>query len=203
MGWCGWGSGYGRRSGTAAGYRVRRLRDARAGGDRRAGGWAGGGRGGRGRRRSQTRGAADAGGRDAGPAGWGVGGDGAGRGAVAVRGGAGGGAGAGRGAGRYDAVFLDLLGEPAQLGLLRARGLVTADTVAAVAFADHRVASAAELRQRCGFWGAIVPGDGDQVDVPGGGAADSTARSAEKEVRSGTCAGRRAAWVRRGRGGCW
>ena len=85
------------------------------------------------------------------------------------------------GAGRYDAVFLDLLGDPAQLGLLRARRLVTADTVTAVAFADHRVASEAELRRRCGFWGAIVPGDGDQVDVPGGGGADSTARSAEKK----------------------
>jgi adenosylcobinamide kinase/adenosylcobinamide-phosphate guanylyltransferase len=85
------------------------------------------------------------------------------------------------GAGRYDAVFLDLLGDPAQLGLLRARGLVTAGTVTAVAFSDHRVASEAELRRRCGFWGAIVPGDGDQVDVPGGGEADSTARSAEKE----------------------
>ncbi len=85
------------------------------------------------------------------------------------------------GAGRYDAVFLDLLGDPAQLGLLRARGLVTADTVTAVAFADHRVASEAELRRQCGFWGAIVSGDGDQVDVPGGGGADSTARSAEKE----------------------
>ena len=85
------------------------------------------------------------------------------------------------GAGRYDAVFLDLLGDPAQLGLLRARGLVTADTVTAVAFADHRVPSGAELRRRCGFWGAIVPGDGDQVDVPGGGEADSTDRSAEKQ----------------------
>jgi adenosylcobinamide kinase/adenosylcobinamide-phosphate guanylyltransferase len=85
------------------------------------------------------------------------------------------------GAGRYDAVFLDLLGDPAQLGLLRARRLVTADTVTAVACADHRVASEAELRRRCGFWGAIVPGDGDQVDVPGGGQAESTGRSAEKE----------------------
>jgi adenosylcobinamide kinase / adenosylcobinamide-phosphate guanylyltransferase len=98
------------------------------------------------------------------------------------------------GAGRYDAVFLDLLGDPAQLGLLRARGLVTTDTVTAVAFADHRVPSEAELRRRCGFWAAIVPGDGDQVDVPGGGEADSTARSAEKEL-AGTVLG----WSQAGR----
>ena len=61
----------------------------------------------------------------------------------------------------YDIAFLDLLGEPAQLGLLRARGLITADTVTAVAFADHRVPSEGELRRRCGFWRAELPGDGD------------------------------------------
>ena len=66
-------------------------------------------------------------------------------------------------AGPYDIAFLDLLGEPAQLGLLRARGLVTADTITMVAFADHRVPSEPELRRRCGFWRAAVPGDGDTV----------------------------------------
>jgi adenosylcobinamide kinase / adenosylcobinamide-phosphate guanylyltransferase len=63
----------------------------------------------------------------------------------------------------YDLAFLDLLGWPAQLGLLRARGLVTADTITAVAFADHRVPSEAELRQRCGFWNAGVPVEGETV----------------------------------------
>jgi len=63
----------------------------------------------------------------------------------------------------YDIAFLDLLGEPAQLGLLRARGLVTADTITMVAFADHRVPSEPELWRRCGFWRAAVPGDGDTV----------------------------------------
>jgi adenosylcobinamide kinase / adenosylcobinamide-phosphate guanylyltransferase len=63
----------------------------------------------------------------------------------------------------YDIAFLDLLGEPAQLGLLRARGLITAGTVTAVAFADHRVSSEGELRRRCAFWGAELPGDGDAV----------------------------------------
>jgi adenosylcobinamide kinase/adenosylcobinamide-phosphate guanylyltransferase len=67
------------------------------------------------------------------------------------------------GAARYDVALVDLLGDPAQLGLLRARGLITDDTITAVAFADHRVASEAELRRRCGFWRAAVPDDGDSV----------------------------------------
>jgi adenosylcobinamide kinase/adenosylcobinamide-phosphate guanylyltransferase len=67
------------------------------------------------------------------------------------------------GAARYDVAFLDMLGDPAQLGGLRARGLITAETVTAVAFADHRVTSETELRRRCGFWGVGVPGDGDCV----------------------------------------
>jgi len=57
-----------------------------------------------------------------------------------------------RDAAPYDIAFLDLLGEPTQLGRLRARGLITADTVTAVASADHRVPSEAELERRCGFW---------------------------------------------------
>jgi adenosylcobinamide kinase/adenosylcobinamide-phosphate guanylyltransferase len=75
------------------------------------------------------------------------------------------------GAPAYDIAFLDLLGEPAQLGLLRARGLITAGTVTAVAFADHRVSSEGVLRRRCRFWQAQLPADGDAV---------STARSADK-----------------------
>ena len=67
------------------------------------------------------------------------------------------------GAGPYDLAFLDLLGEPAQLGLLRARGLVTGDTITAVAFVDHRVPSETELRQRCRFWNAGVPTEGEAV----------------------------------------
>jgi adenosylcobinamide kinase/adenosylcobinamide-phosphate guanylyltransferase len=75
------------------------------------------------------------------------------------------------GADPYDIAFLDLLGEPAQLGLLRARGVITADTITAVAFADHRVSSEGELRRRCGFWRAELPADGDGL---------TTARSAGK-----------------------
>jgi adenosylcobinamide kinase / adenosylcobinamide-phosphate guanylyltransferase len=82
------------------------------------------------------------------------------------------------GAGRYDIAFLDLLADPAQLGLLRARGLITDDTMTAVAFADHRVPSERELRQRCGFWRAEASGDGDWI---------TTVRSGEKGFEG--CAG--------------
>jgi adenosylcobinamide kinase/adenosylcobinamide-phosphate guanylyltransferase len=71
-----------------------------------------------------------------------------------------------QGAARYDIAFLDMLGEPAQLGRLRARGLVTADTITAVAFADHRVSGAAELARRCGFWRVRVLADGEAVTTP-------------------------------------
>jgi adenosylcobinamide kinase/adenosylcobinamide-phosphate guanylyltransferase len=64
----------------------------------------------------------------------------------------------------YDVAFLDLLGDPAQLGWLRAGGLITADTVTAVAFADHRVPSEAELARRCGFWRVRLAGDGEAID---------------------------------------
>ncbi len=74
----------------------------------------------------------------------------------------------------YDVAFLDLLGDPAQLGWLRARGLITADTVTAVAFADHRVPSERELERRCGFWRVRLVADGDAV---------SPDRSAQKDLK--------------------
>jgi adenosylcobinamide kinase / adenosylcobinamide-phosphate guanylyltransferase len=66
----------------------------------------------------------------------------------------------------YDVAFLDLLDDPAQLGWLRARGLVTADTATLVAFADHRVSSERELVRRCGFWRVRLAGDGEAVSQP-------------------------------------
>jgi adenosylcobinamide kinase/adenosylcobinamide-phosphate guanylyltransferase len=80
-----------------------------------------------------------------------------------------------QGAAAYDLAFVDLLGEPARLGLARARGLITKDTVTVVAFADHRVSSEGELRRRCGYWRVALAGDGDEV---------TTARSAEKGFAS-------------------
>jgi adenosylcobinamide kinase / adenosylcobinamide-phosphate guanylyltransferase len=76
------------------------------------------------------------------------------------------------GAGRYDVAFLDLLGDAAQLGLLRARGLITDGTITAAAFADHRVSSEAELQRRCGFWRVEAPGDGDWVSTDRSGKRD-------------------------------
>ena len=80
------------------------------------------------------------------------------------------------GAAAYDIACLDLLGAPAQLGLLRARGLITSGTVTVAAFADHRVASEDELRRRCGFWRVMLAGDGDAV---------TTDRSAKKRIDAG------------------
>jgi adenosylcobinamide kinase/adenosylcobinamide-phosphate guanylyltransferase len=69
------------------------------------------------------------------------------------------------GAAGYDIAFVDVLGDATQLGLLRARGLVGAGTVAAAAFADHRVTSERELQRRCGFWGVELAGDGAAVST--------------------------------------
>jgi adenosylcobinamide kinase/adenosylcobinamide-phosphate guanylyltransferase len=73
--------------------------------------------------------------------------------------------------------LLDLLGEPAQLGLLRGRGAITEETITMVAFADHRVASEAELWGRCGFWRVGAPRDGDTV---------TTLRSEKEEFKDVT-----------------
>ena len=67
------------------------------------------------------------------------------------------------GARPYDVAFLDMLGDPFQLGGLRARGLVTDDTTVLVAFADHRVPSLAELEERCALWRVGLIGDGGRV----------------------------------------
>ena len=78
------------------------------------------------------------------------------------------------GAAPYDVAFLDVLGDPAQLGWLRARGLITADTVTVVAFADHRVPSEQELERRCGFWRVRLAEDGEAV---------SPARSVQRDFK--------------------
>ena len=73
----------------------------------------------------------------------------------------------------YDIAFVDVLGDPFQLGLLRARGLVTEDTTTVAAFADHRVPSLRELEQRCAMWRVSVVADGDRV---------TTVRYEKKEI---------------------
>ncbi len=91
----------------------------------------------------------------------------------------------GHGAEPYDVAFLDMLGDPAQLGGLRARGLVRADTIAVVAFADHRVPAGAELERRARFWRVSVLGDGEAI---------STERSAEGVEARGVDDVRRGPW---------
>jgi adenosylcobinamide kinase / adenosylcobinamide-phosphate guanylyltransferase len=75
-------------------------------------------------------------------------------------------------AGPYDFLLLDLLGSPSQLGALRLRGLATAGSVSALAFADHRAWSEEELARRCGFWGVVLPRDGEVLAAPPPGAQD-------------------------------
>jgi adenosylcobinamide kinase / adenosylcobinamide-phosphate guanylyltransferase len=75
------------------------------------------------------------------------------------------------GTARYDAVLLDLAGDAAQLGLLRAQGLVTGGTLVLAGLADHRVRSERELARRCAFWGATPARDGDIWTVPAAGPA--------------------------------
>jgi adenosylcobinamide kinase/adenosylcobinamide-phosphate guanylyltransferase len=70
------------------------------------------------------------------------------------------------GTARYDAALLDLVGDAAQLGLLRAQRVVTGGTLVLAGFADHRVRSETELARRCVFWGATPVRDGDAWSVP-------------------------------------
>jgi adenosylcobinamide kinase/adenosylcobinamide-phosphate guanylyltransferase len=97
------------------------------------------------------------------------------------------------GAGPYHAALLDLIGEPAQLGLLRHRGLVTRETLVAPVCIDHRVRSEEELRRRCELWHVTVADDGSRV-TPAPGGADGpwrvlllggarSGKSAEAELR--------------------
>jgi adenosylcobinamide kinase/adenosylcobinamide-phosphate guanylyltransferase len=66
----------------------------------------------------------------------------------------------------YDLVLLDVLAQPAQLGLLRSLGLVHARTAVAALYADHRVISEQELARRCAIWGVRPSRDADRVSGP-------------------------------------
>lgn len=90
----------------------------------------------------------------------------------------------------YDMVLLDLLDDPAQLGALRSRGLVHAGTVAATAHADHRVPSEEELARRCGFWGVIVPADGDVLTTSPGGPGGAAGQPRRVLVLGGARSGK-------------
>ncbi len=89
---------------------------------------------------------------------------------------------------RYDAAVLDLAGDAAQLGLLRAQGLVTGGTLVLAGFADHRVRSERELTRRCAFWGATPTRDGDVWTVPATGAVGAAETDEPAEAAGATVA---------------
>jgi len=63
----------------------------------------------------------------------------------------------------YDIALLDLLASPAQLGSLRAAGLVGPQTAVVAMYCDHRISSEQELARRCGLWGALPGYDGQLI----------------------------------------
>jgi adenosylcobinamide kinase/adenosylcobinamide-phosphate guanylyltransferase len=81
------------------------------------------------------------------------------------------------GTGRYDAVLLDLGRDPVQLGRLRARGAVDADTLVLAGFVGHQARSERELDRRCRMWRAVAPRDGDTFSVPRAGAGAGPAQT--------------------------
>ncbi len=67
------------------------------------------------------------------------------------------------GARPYDIVLLDLLSSPAQLGRLRAAGLVQPRTAVVALYADHRIRAEPELARRCLLWSAVAGRDGQLI----------------------------------------
>jgi len=63
----------------------------------------------------------------------------------------------------YDIALLDLLASPAQLGRLRAAGLVGGQTTVVAMYCDHRISSERELARRCELWGALPGTDGQLI----------------------------------------
>jgi adenosylcobinamide kinase / adenosylcobinamide-phosphate guanylyltransferase len=63
----------------------------------------------------------------------------------------------------FDIALLDLVASPAQLGLLRALGLVTEQTRVTALYTDHRISSEQEMARRCALWRATVSQDGQLI----------------------------------------
>jgi adenosylcobinamide kinase/adenosylcobinamide-phosphate guanylyltransferase len=72
----------------------------------------------------------------------------------------------GAGARPYDVALLDLVASPFQLGDLRRRGLVRAETAVAAFYLDDRISSEQEMARRCLLWGVRLPDDGDHLREP-------------------------------------
>ncbi len=82
--------------------------------------------------------------------------------------------------GTYDAVLLDLVGDPSHLGWLRNIGAVTDDTEIEAVQVDHRIASPEELERRLGLWRRPVAGPWRSLIL--GGARSGKSAEAERRV---------------------
>ncbi len=71
----------------------------------------------------------------------------------------------------YDIALLDLLAGPAELGRLRAAGLLHMRTAVAALYTDHRVRSEREMARRCQLWAAAAASDGQLITGPAPAAA--------------------------------
>jgi adenosylcobinamide kinase/adenosylcobinamide-phosphate guanylyltransferase len=69
----------------------------------------------------------------------------------------------------YDLALLDLLASAAELGRLRAGGLVRDHTAVVALYTDHRIRSEAEMARRCALWRAVPGQDGQLVTSPAPG----------------------------------
>jgi adenosylcobinamide kinase / adenosylcobinamide-phosphate guanylyltransferase len=90
----------------------------------------------------------------------------------------------------YDIALLDLLTSPAQLGRLRADGLVSERTAVAALYTDHRISSEQEMARRCRLWGAIAGTDGLLVRGPAEPRPASLARPHRTLVLGGARSGK-------------
>ncbi len=66
----------------------------------------------------------------------------------------------------YDIALLDLLAGPAELGRLRAAGLLHMRTTVAALYTDHRIRSEPEMARRCQLWAAAAASDGQLITGP-------------------------------------
>jgi adenosylcobinamide kinase/adenosylcobinamide-phosphate guanylyltransferase len=82
--------------------------------------------------------------------------------------------------GAYDAVLLDLVGDPAHLGWLRHIGAVTPATRIEAVQVDHRIASPAELERRLDQWRRPFTAPWRTVVL--GGARSGKSQEAERRV---------------------
>jgi adenosylcobinamide kinase / adenosylcobinamide-phosphate guanylyltransferase len=88
-----------------------------------------------------------------------------------------------RSAGSFDAVLLDLVGQPAHLGWLRRTGAVTAATRVEAVQVDHRIPSPAELDRRLALWARPASGPWRTLVLGG----TRSGKSEEAELRVMAC----------------